>query len=67
MTPPTTCPRGGRGEAKACAYCGTPYTDEELRLECARLAAVFSGGGDLIDNTERLYRFVREEAEKEGS
>lgn len=33
--------------------------DAELRLECARLAAVFCDGGDIAANTEKLYGFIR--------
>jgi len=35
--------------------------DAELRLECARLAAVFSGAGDLRENAERLYAFLKDQ------
>jgi hypothetical protein len=37
-----------------------PLSDQDLRLECARLAAVFSEGGlDRAAAAARLYRFVR--------
>lgn len=36
-------------------------SDEDLRLECARLVAVFSRGeGDQVVQTDRLFRFVKE-------
>lgn len=38
-------------------------SDEDLRLECARLAAVFTTGDDLADNATRLYRFIRKQPE----
>lgn len=38
-----------------------PLPDAELRLECARLAAIFSDGGDRLANAEKMYRFIRGE------
>lgn len=36
-------------------------TDEQLRLECARLVAVFSNGqGNQVEQTDALYRFIRD-------
>ena len=36
-------------------------SDAELRLECARLVAVFSnGGGDQVAQTEKLFRYIKE-------
>lgn len=36
-------------------------SDEDLRLECARLVAVFSNGkGDQVAQTDKLFRFVKE-------
>lgn len=33
--------------------------DEELRLECVRLAMAFSEG-DPIENAKRLFRYIKE-------
>lgn len=36
-------------------------SDEALRLECARLVAVFTNGeGDQVEKAERLFRYIRE-------
>ena len=41
--------------------------DRELRLECARLVAVFSNGeGDQVAQTDRLFRFIREGGDERG-
>lgn len=38
-----------------------PISDQDLRLECARLVAVFSNGkGDQVAKTDKLFRFVKE-------
>lgn len=35
-------------------------SDEELRLECARLVAVFTNGeGDQVEKTKQLFEFIR--------
>lgn len=39
--------------------------DEDLRLECARLA-MFMTEGDPIANAEKLYRFIRLDAIRPG-
>jgi DNA-binding response OmpR family regulator len=40
-----------------------PLSDYDLRLECARLVAVFSNGeGNQVAQTEKLFRFVKAEA-----
>lgn len=40
-------------------------SDEELRLECARLAAIFYDKGDLTANAARLYSFIRQQPSDE--
>lgn len=36
-------------------------SDEDLRLECARLVSVFTAGkGDQVALTARLFQFIRE-------
>jgi hypothetical protein len=38
--------------------------DQELRLECARLVAVFTNGkGDMVALTDRLFRYIKEGGE----
>lgn len=39
-------------------------SDAELRLECARLVAVFSNGeGDQVEQTEKLFHYIKEGAD----
>lgn len=40
-------------------------SDEELRLECARLAVLFSEGGDPVEHAQRLYWFIRQQPSDE--
>ena len=47
--------------AKGCKRCAD--VDRELRLECARLVAIFhTGKVNLTAETDRLFRFIKEGA-----